>query len=165
MSEATEDKKSSSGKVTDQRTLRGLFIRPREQVKYAFMFMGGGMLLLTLFIGVVIFSLNRTMLSIEIAYNLDTDVASAIRNSMTATLSIALLLSAVLSVFAFLLGIQVSHRLYGPLIPIQRHIGEMLKGNFSSRVALRKGDELLELQESLNGLATEFEKRYGSANS
>ena len=146
-------------KASDRRTFKGLLVKPREQIKYSFIFMGGGMLILTIFIGVVMFSLNRTLVSVEIAYGLDPEVASAIRSSLTATLSIALLLSAVLSASAILLGLQMSHRLYGPLVPIQRHISEMKSGNFSTRIQLRKNDELLELQEALNDLAEHFGKK------
>lgn len=156
----SEGGEGGGGKASDRRTFRGLLVKPREQAKYAFLFMGGGMLLLTLFIGVVMFSLNQTLSSIELAYGLEPDVSSAIQSSVTATLSIALMISAVLSVFSLMLGIQMSHRLYGPLIPIQRHIGELKKGNFSSRILLRKGDELMELQDSLNGLAADFESKY-----
>lgn len=148
----------ATGTKADRRKLKGLFVKPREQIKYSFMFMGGGMLLLTLFIGVVMFTMNQTMISIEAAYGLDAEIANAIRGSLTATLAIALMLSAVLSAFAMMLGIQMSHRLYGPLIPIQKHIEELKNGNYASRIHLRKNDELQELQDSLNELAEELAK-------
>jgi methyl-accepting chemotaxis protein len=150
---------------SDRRTLRGMLIKPREQIKYSFMFMGGGMLILTLFIGVVIYSLNRTMLSLEAAYGLDAEISQVIRSAFTSTLTVALLLSAVLAGFAFLLGIQMSHRIYGPLVPLQRQIGEIKKGNYAARVKLRKHDELVELQDSLNDLAESLGAQHETASS
>lgn len=162
MAEETASASNTQG-GRDRRTLRGLLIKPKEQFKYSFLLMGGGMLVLTIFIGLVIFSLSRTIGLLEAAYGLDSEVAQAIRGSLTSTLAVTFLVSAILTAFTFLLGIQLSHRIYGPLIPLQRHIKEMQMGNFASRVKLRKNDELLELQDSLNDLASTLQSKYGSS--
>lgn len=154
---------TGKGSRSDRRTLRGLFIKPRQQLKYSFMFMGGGMMILCLFIAVVIYSVNRTLFALESAYGMDPSVAQTIRQALTSTLSISCVLSAVLAAFSFVIGLQLTHRIYGPLIPLQRHIDELRNGNFSSRVHLRKNDEMLELQEGLNSLATALESKYGSS--
>jgi methyl-accepting chemotaxis protein len=162
MSNETKQPQPTSG-GSDRRTLRGLLIKPREQIKYSFMFMGGGMLILTIFIAVVIYSLNRTMISLEAAYGLDAEISQLIRSAFTSTLTVALLLSAVLAGFSFLLGIQMSHRIYGPLVPLQRQILDIKNGNYSARVKLRKHDELIELQDSLNDLAESLGAQHGIA--
>lgn len=149
--------------ASDRRTLRGLIVKPREQMKYTFVFMGGSMLMLMIFVGITMYVMNNSMLSIEIAYGLDPEIAAAIRRTLMGALSVVLLVSAVLSAFSLLRGLQLSHRLFGPLIPIQRHIEHLKAGDFSSRIHLRKHDEFLELQDSLNDLAAEFERRYGGS--
>jgi len=46
-----------------------------------------------------------------------------------------------------------SHKIFGPTVPIRRHIHKLLEGDYSSRVHLRDGDELSEIGEELNHLA------------
>lgn len=60
--------------------------------------------------------------------------------------------------FAFV--VFLTHRFYGPLVPIHRHIEELKKGNFTSRLKVRKKDELQELCDQLNDLSEELQKNY-----
>ena len=56
----------------------------------------------------------------------------------------------------------LTHRIYGPLVNINRFIKEVENGNYSCRVSLRKKDELKELAFNLNKLAESLEKRHGT---
>ncbi len=60
----------------------------------------------------------------------------------------------------FVFVIFLTHRFFGPMVPIARHVDELSKGNFSNRLRLRKKDEMHELGEKLNQLAAELEKNY-----
>ena len=61
------------------------------------------------------------------------------------------------------MSIFYTHRLIGPTIAFRRHVAELKKGNYRSRVALRRSDAFGELAEELNDLAahmdTHFSKR------
>jgi len=46
------------------------------------------------------------------------------------------------------------------MVPISRHLEELKKGNFQSRIKLRDKDELYDLSQQLNQLTEEFEKNY-----
>ncbi|MGZ3721962.1 MAG: HAMP domain-containing protein [Bdellovibrionales bacterium] len=63
--------------------------------------------------------------------------------------------------FAFILGLIVTHKVFGPLVPIQRFLTEIKNGNYSSRIQLRTKDEprLQEIAKSLNELAEFLEKK------
>lgn len=56
--------------------------------------------------------------------------------------------------FSFVLGLMISHRLYGPLVAFENHFKKLKQGDFSSRVVLRKADDekLKELAEYVNQL-------------
>ncbi len=54
-------------------------------------------------------------------------------------------------------AILLTHRFYGPMVPILRHLEEMKKGNYTSRIRLRKKDELHDLSEKLNDLTAHLE--------
>jgi len=54
------------------------------------------------------------------------------------------------SPFIFMLGLLFSHKIAGPVYRIERTIYEIANGNLTSRVKLRKGDELWDLADVLN---------------
>ena len=58
----------------------------------------------------------------------------------------------------FIMVFKLTHRYYGPLVFIERFVGEMTEGKFRRRVKIRKGDELQRLTDLLNTMAETFEK-------
>ena len=61
---------------------------------------------------------------------------------------------------AILMSLQLiltSHRFFGPIYRFEQTIKEFLKGDFSQRIALRKHDQLKEMEELLNDLANYME--------
>lgn len=59
--------------------------------------------------------------------------------------------------FAFV--IVLTHRFFGPMVAVHRHLNELERGNYSSRIQLRKNDELKDLADHLNNLAATLEKK------
>lgn len=55
--------------------------------------------------------------------------------------------------------VAYTHRMIGPFQPFKRHVGELVKGNYSSRVVLRKNDLQVfdEFSDQLNQLAVKLE--------
>lgn len=144
---------------SDRRTIRGHLIQPKKQFKYAIVFMGGGTLMLTLFIGVALYYLDQTAVALEAAYRLDHEVVKAMQNSVSGMLVLALGVAVILSVVSIQVGMHMSHRFYGPIVPICRHIEELKNGNYQARIQLRQTDELTEIQDELNALAEILEKK------
>lgn len=60
---------------------------------------------------------------------------------------------AILVPLVVVMGLILSHRIAGPLIRIERIIDEIGRGNFKSRLTLRKNDELKEIAEALNRMS------------
>ncbi len=62
--------------------------------------------------------------------------------------------------------VAYTHRLIGPFRPFSRHVDELAKGNYSSRVTLRKGDVrmLNEYADKLNELAVNLETKKKHSN-
>ncbi len=62
--------------------------------------------------------------------------------------------------FLITVGVSIffTHRLVGPTYAFRRHIRELTRGNYSSRVVLRKDDAFLEVAEDLNELAQTLEQ-------
>ena len=143
-----------------KRTIRGKIVKPRAQLRYAITFIGWGTFLLTIFLSFVIFNIDQEIEKLEAAKILNLDVISAIRTSVMETLTAALVGAVGFCILVMMVGFFLSHRIYGPLIPIQRHIQELRVGNFKSRIHLRKSDDFQELQGDLNELAESMERRF-----
>jgi methyl-accepting chemotaxis protein len=52
-----------------------------------------------------------------------------------------------------LVGIYLSHKIAGPIYRIEKHLGELASGNFSSHLVLRQGDELVGMVNKINNLS------------
>jgi len=52
----------------------------------------------------------------------------------------------------FILGLLFSHKIAGPLYRIEKTIDEIAKGSLGLKIKLRRGDELKDLAEVVNGL-------------
>jgi signal transduction histidine kinase len=66
-------------------------------------------------------------------------------------------------VFLVLLSVGLlilSHRIYGPLVPIKRFIQQIREGDYAARVSIRDEDELHDLVVELNEMAMTLEKRH-----
>ena len=63
-----------------------------------------------------------------------------------------------------IMSIFYTHRLIGPTVAFRRHVAELKKGNYRSRVALRKSDAFSELAEELNDLAEHMDTHFSKRN-
>lgn len=73
--------------------------------------------------------------------------------SIVKTVNMRILISMlVISPLVGCLGIYLSHKIAGPIYRIERFLAGMVKGDFSSRITLRKGDEMVSLADAINRL-------------
>jgi signal transduction histidine kinase len=88
-------------------------------------------------------------------------VGSELKNEAAALLALRqkwiisrVILIGLLFIFSMvLLSIFYTHRMVGPIRQITKHVTELRKGNFASRIHLRKTDAFKNLAEELNLLA------------
>ncbi len=118
------------------------------------------MLIITALVALTTIVFNRTLITLTENHQVDLEVGYLIRDTMIYPFFLFLLGAFALGLFCIILGIRLSNRLYGPLIPLQRHIRNLIEGHYGSRVVLRRNDELTELRDSLNELAAVLEARH-----
>jgi nitrate/nitrite-specific signal transduction histidine kinase len=132
--------------IKNRRPFRGLFISPKTQVRFGL-----------LFIAVAII-LHAAMVSLGIAlywtWRNHPDVSLAIV-SLGATFYL------VVYFLIFLMGMNLSHRVLGPIINFEKCIRRLKAGDYSARVRLRKNDDekMKHLAELVNELAETLEKK------
>lgn len=61
----------------------------------------------------------------------------------------------------FVVIFWATHRFYGPLVSISRFVDSITDGDYSSRVSVRKRDELQDLVGKLNQMAETLQNRHG----
>lgn len=138
----TDQKPGPQPAYKNRQTLVGFIVRPKEQARIALVFIGATWVMHLVLMAVMIPNLSQ----------LD-----------EFTVTIYLIFSALfLSVFALVTGFVLSHRMYGPLVSIKRHIAQLREGDYSARLSLRQTDDLSEMRDALNDLAGALETRHGS---
>ena len=152
--------KLQSADSLPRRTPQGTLIRPRQQLRYAMMMICGGILVQTFLTAFVAYFINRSVTEITIIHGMDPNVSATITHSIIQAMVTMMVVACALGTGAILIGVKLSHRIYGPMIPFTRHIEELKAGNYTSRIRLRKTDDLVEIQEALNDLAESLEHKH-----
>jgi len=65
-------------------------------------------------------------------------------------------------VLLFVIVFKATHRIYGPLVGVERFVGQLTSGDYQRRIVIRRGDELQRLADQLNRLAEHLENTHGS---
>lgn len=67
------------------------------------------------------------------------------------------------SVGMLFLGIFLTQKVAGPLVPIERLVAELIEGNYDALdIQLRSGDELVDLAGQLNQLKQQLKRKHGT---
>jgi hypothetical protein len=64
----------------------------------------------------------------------------------------------------FFVVFKMTHKIYGPLVGIERFVDQIADGDYRRRVIVRRGDDLVRLAAKLNAMAESLEKKYGTAD-
>jgi signal transduction histidine kinase len=127
-----------------RRKLKNLVLFPESQVRYGILFLA-----LATFTHVI---LTVAVLKIYSGWNTKEEATNAPVWLLVAGMIVVYF---ILQAFAFVLGLLMSHKIFGPLVAIRNFVNEIKAGNYSNRVNLRKQDDpqLLALADALNSLA------------
>lgn len=142
-----------------QRSPFRYLIRPRAQLRGALNYLFIILLAQCAFGAFMIYSIHSVTDRIFSSYGVAPQAAAILQESINGFFIYMLFSALALSIFVGLYTIRLSHRVFGPFVPIKRHIAELAAGNYSSRFRLRRDDELGEIMEALNELAEALEAR------
>lgn len=134
-------------------------VDPDHQLRFAFYLIGGGITVLLLFCLYLLVSLEFQLQKIMATNNIPTDVSDALLDQVgKAELQVSAV-SLSLMIISVFMGVKLSQRIYGPIVQIRKHVGNLIDGNFASRAHLRDGDHFVPLAEDLNVLAEKLERK------
>jgi HAMP domain-containing protein len=144
--------------MSNKRTLKNFLIRPRNQLTFSIFLFTGLTLLFSLFTIINLNGLRRAILGLGSGYQLPVEALESIDHGFLITITASIFLCGVSIVAAALMGMSVTNRLFGPLVPIRNLIAQLKSGNYAARGSLRKNDEFQELMTELNELAESLQK-------
>lgn len=127
---------------------RRYLIAKQFQLKYTFMIVIF-MFLIAWLAGYTVYYTVFTLLGERLANLYPQARLSAIFKTVNITLLVRM---ALLVPFVVIVSIILSHRIAGPVFRMERYLGEVAKGDFSSILKLRRRDELKNLAEAINGM-------------
>lgn len=59
----------------------------------------------------------------------------------------------------YFLSLVISHRTFGPMVRIRKHVKDLIDGNYEARITLRPNDQFQEFAEELNVLSATLQRR------
>jgi HAMP domain-containing protein len=157
---------NASAEINDdgraRRSIRNILVKPREQLRYAFIFFGGGLSVMAIYIIMFLYYLNVTISNLSATYSISAEVQGTISTALLTASIATVVFAATLTLIMFAAGIALGHRIFGPSVPMLKLVQDLRKGDYSARGHLRKRDEFQDLMEELNALAATLEKKYGN---
>lgn len=141
---------SIKAELNGRRRLAGFLVRPRKQLVVGAS--AAAVSALFLYFMVATFALQMKVSTDELAA-VSPEAAQRAWEAVRSVLGLMFFYASVLTGFTFFMGVVLSHRIYGPLVPILRQIESLRTGNDPSPIHLRRGDELFDVASALNRLS------------
>ena len=135
---------------SNRRKLKSLLINPKAQIRYGMMFMA---------VSIIVHAVATVVVVTSYAAWLEGDL-EGYPMSVPAMAAVLFVVYLLLYGFSFVLGLLVSHRLYGPLVSFERHFENLKQGQYSSRISLRTEDDpkLKLLADHINEMTARLQK-------
>ena len=147
--------------MKQQRSLKNLFVRPAQQLKFSALLLGLVSLLAWIFVCLILGGVLNEIQMMNIEYQLPPDAVGHVKHLVITTVVVIGIASVIVIFGLVLIAVTMSHKIFGPLIPIEKLIEQLRMGNYTARGALRKGDHMTELMENLNQLGRKLQERHG----
>jgi hypothetical protein len=136
--------------------VRSKLVEPYFQIKLGLMFIIVNLLFSVLFAGVVWWVLSDVFAAVKTYFDLTGGDAALTMGKLSTPLILVGVLVLAFVATTFYVAVHYTHKIYGPLVSINRFIDEMVEGRSPSKLALRDGDELQDLVLKLNILADKY---------
>lgn len=150
--------------VRSGRTLRSTLVEPFKQIKIGLYVMG---ITLTFLVAAVYLFVAAFMQQYEHVMELFNVVDPGTQWELVTNdvfienaVKIGVLFVSYL-VILFMVVFKTTHKVYGPLVGIERFVDQIARGEYGNRVVIRRRDELQRLADRLNKMAETLEAKYG----
>lgn len=142
------------------RSMKNILLRPEFQLKYSFYFVGMTLVTMGSVFLLFLLSLEDMIATLAVVYRIEPEVIGAIQQSLRTATFTTVAVAACFAVISISLGIILTHRLVGPMIPIRRLISQITKGEYGVQGRLRTKDDYQEVMNELNTLSRTLAERH-----
>lgn len=136
--------------------VRSKLVEPYFQIKLGLMFIIVNLVFAMLFAGVMWWVLSDVFAAVKTYFDLTGGDAALTMGKLSTPLILVGVIVVAFVATTFYVAVHYTHKIYGPLVSINRFIDEMVEGRSPSKLALRDGDELQDLVIKLNVLADKY---------
>lgn len=136
--------------------VRSKLVEPYFQIKLGLMFIIVNLSFAALFGGVMWWVLSDVFAAVKTYFDLTGGDAALTMGKLSTPLILVGVIVVAFVATTFYVAVHYTHKIYGPLVSINRFIDEMVEGRSPSKLALRDGDELQDLVIKLNILADKY---------
>lgn len=137
----------------NQRSMKNILLRPEFQLKYSFYFVGMTLVMMGLVFLLFLLSLEDMISTLAVVYRIEPDVIGAIQTSLRTATFTTITVAVLFGIISVSLGIILTHRLVGPMVPIRRLIRQLNDGEYGVQGRLRTKDDYQEVMNELNQLS------------
>lgn len=137
----------------NQRRIRNFLLQPGLQLQMGIYVITVALLTSAAIAGVLYLTFARILdLLLELTDFRSEVTAILLEYSMAAAFWLVMLML-IFVALNLLISVLITHRLIGPTVAFRRHIEQLCRGNFASRISLRESDAFREVARDLNRLA------------
>lgn len=133
--------------------MRSMLVEPYLQVKLGLIFILVNMIFSIMILGVTGWFLSDIFGTLTTYFQLTGQDAGSVTDKLQFPLAVVGILVFGFVVTTLMFAVAYTHKIYGPLVSINRHLDEVLEGKRPSRLVLREGDQLQDLATKLNLIA------------
>lgn len=145
-----------------QRSMKNILLRPEFQLKYSFYFVGTTLVIMGAVFLLFLLSLEDMISTLAVVYRIEPEVIGAIQQSLKTATFTTIAVALIFGLISISLGIILTHRLIGPMIPIRRLIRQLNDGEYGVQGRLRTKDDYQEIMNDLNQLSNSLSTKHGA---
>ena len=141
--------------------VRSKLVEPYFQIKLGLMFIVVNVIFSFLIGGAVYWVLSDVFAALKTYFQLTGGDATLTLGKLSTPMIIIGSTVVLFVATTFYVAVHYTHKIYGPLVSINRFVDELLEERVPSKLALRDGDELQDLAAKLNELADKMRAKVG----
>jgi nitrogen fixation/metabolism regulation signal transduction histidine kinase len=153
---------SNQSHIRSSRSMKNILLRPEFQLKYSFYFVGMTLVTMGAVFLLFLLSLQDMISTLSTVYRIEPDVIEAIQQSLKTAGVTTITVTVIFAAIAVSIGIVLTHRLVGPMVPIVRLIQQLKNGEYGVQGRLRNRDDFHEVMHELNSLSEKLAEKYPS---
>lgn len=138
--------------------VQSILVEPYRQVRLGLLFVVLNVLFSLIVLSVFGYYVNDIFQSITHYFELSGQDSVITYSKLTVPIVVASVLLVLFIALTIFISVKYTHKIYGPLVSINRFLDEVLEGKKPQPIQLRDGDQLQDLAEKLNRMIDMFNR-------